>query len=385
MRALTVFSAVILSAVCLFSGCERSQRSVDERSVGVQSEKIQPLVLEYAKEFSVERFADGTALVHIADDRDYALIPRGSTWAPPANATVIRTPIDSFYLAGSATLDMFLRLDALDRVSCCSASASNVANPDVKSAIRSGAIEYIGKYSAPDYERLLTLGQPLAIESTMIYHTPKVREQLEKLGIPVMIERANYESELLGRLEWIKLYGLLLGKEAEATAFFEREKAKVAALAASLSDEDPATRPKVAFFYVSSNGYVNVRKPGDYLCKTIELAGGRYAFDNLDSTSTDGRAQSTLNVDWETFYKEAVDADVIIYNGTIDASTKTLDDLIAKNSLFGEFKAVQSGNVWGTGPRMYQESGAIADVLLEFKGAIDGDVAFATQYLYRLE
>ena len=51
----------------------------------------------------------------------------------------------------------------------------------------------------------------------MIYHTPEVKERLEEFGIPVLVERSSYESHPLGRVEWIKLYGVLLGKEESLT------------------------------------------------------------------------------------------------------------------------------------------------------------------------
>ena len=51
----------------------------------------------------------------------------------------------------------------------------------------------------------------LAIENTMISHTPEVKEQLEKFGIHVLVDYSSYEPEPLGRTEWVKLYGLLTG------------------------------------------------------------------------------------------------------------------------------------------------------------------------------
>ena len=50
----------------------------------------------------------------------------------------------------------------------------------------------------------------------MILHTPEVKEQLEHFGIPVLVERSSYESDPLARMEWIKLYGILLGREEQA-------------------------------------------------------------------------------------------------------------------------------------------------------------------------
>lgn len=62
-------------------------------------------------------------------------------------------------------------------------------------------------YSAPDYELILSKNCDLAIESTMIYHKPEVKEKLEQFGIPVLVEHSSYESHPLGRTEWLKLYG----------------------------------------------------------------------------------------------------------------------------------------------------------------------------------
>ncbi len=83
-------------------------------------------------------------------------------------------------------------------------------------------MEYAGKYSAPDYERIVDKSCSLAIESTMIYHCPQVKEQLENLGVPVLVERSSYEADPLGRMEWIKLYGVLTGKEQLAEELFEK-------------------------------------------------------------------------------------------------------------------------------------------------------------------
>ncbi len=56
----------------------------------------------------------------------------------------------------------------------------------------------------------------------MITHNPEVKEKLEELGIKVMIERSSYEKHPLGRLEWIKLFGVLFGREQQAKAFLMR-------------------------------------------------------------------------------------------------------------------------------------------------------------------
>ncbi len=82
-----------------------------------------------------------------------------------------------------------------------------------------------------------------------------MKEQLERFGIPVLVERSSYESSPLARMEWIKLYGILLGKEALAEEVFARQAQRIApaarqdplpAGAARFSPLLPAALPRCA-------------------------------------------------------------------------------------------------------------------------------------------
>lgn len=342
--------------------------------------------LKYAEQFSVDYYDGGCALIKIKNDRSFLLVPEGVE-APEGveEITVIRQPFDNIYVAASSAMDLIDGVGELDRVAMTSTALSDWSLPNVRAAIENGSMIYAGKYSSPDYELILSEGCSLALESTMIYHSPEIKEQLENLGIPVMVERSSYESHPLGRLEWIKLYGLLMGAEDEAEAFFsEKEKLFADILADEVTSQ--TERKTVAFFYISSNGYVNIRKPGDYISKMIEFAGGSYVF-TAEDLSADENELSTMNLQIETFYEKARDADIIIYNSTIDGELQTLEQLLDKSSLLAEFKAVREGNVWYTGKNMFQQTTGTADMIqdmhLIIKGEADGEKK--TQFLQKLE
>ncbi|MCQ2521617.1 MAG: ABC transporter substrate-binding protein [Lachnospiraceae bacterium] len=323
---------------------------------------IGPMELSYATEYSVDLYEHGYAHIHVADGNSYVLIPEGKPVVSlgDEDATIIQMPCDSIYLAASSVMDLFHELEALENIRSCSTKAEDYGNQEVQTAIESGNIQYVGKYSAPDYEQLIMNQTCLAIESTMIYHSPKIKEELEGLGIPVLVERSSYEGNPLGRLEWIKLYGLLLGKRELAEELFEKQMENVNSVLASL-DESEKEKPKVLFFYLSSNGYVNVRKPGDYVSKMIAMAGGEYAMDSLQIDEEN--ALSTVNISWEDFYYYGKDADIIIYNGTIDGGITSKEDLLQQNALFQEFKAVQENRVYCSTGNMYQESSKIGEII----------------------
>ena len=252
---------------------------------------------------------------------------------------------------------------------------SHLHRPEVQQAMEEGKIAYAGKYSAPDYEQILAAGCRLAIENTMIYHTPEVKEQLEKLGIPVFVERSSYEPHALGRMEWIKVYGTLLGCEDKAEKLFAD---KVDGIVDIL--QKPAAGKTVSFFYITSNGAANVRKSTDYIAEMISLAGGKYIFDDL----TDDTAKSTVNMQMESFYAGAKDADVMIYNATIDSELQTLDQLLEKSPLLADFKAVKTGNVWCTEKNLYQSTMELDELIRDFHTVIaDGDPS-TLKYLHKL-
>ena len=188
----------------------------------------------------------------------------------------------------------------------------------------------------------------------MIYHTPKVKEMIEDLGIPVLVDRSSYEEHPLGRTEWVKMYAVLTDKEAEAEAFFD-EQAKVIEELKDFKN----TGKTVAFFYVNSNGAVVIRNPKDYIPKMIDIAGGKYAFADLKTDQT----ASSIQITMEEFFATAVDADYLIYNGSIDTPLTTVDDLVKKDQMFAEFKAVKEGNVWTTGKSFYQATDIVGQMI----------------------
>lgn len=228
-----------------------------------------------------------------------------------------------------------------------------------------GEIAYAGKYSAPDYETILSADCGLAIENTMIYHTPEVKEQLEKFGVPVLVERSSYESDPLARMEWVKLYGILLGRTEEAERVFDDAVQRIA----PLLDEEP-TGKTAAFFSITSNNLATVRKGGDYVAKMIGLAGGSYVFADLTDS---GNNLATVNISLEDFYAGARDADVLFYNSTIEGELRTMDELLAKCPMLADFKAVQSGSVWCTSQSLFQQSMELPELILDMNRVFTED------------
>ena len=196
-------------------------------------------------------------------------------------------------------------------------------------------------------------------------------------GIPVLVERSSYESGPLARLEWLKFWGILLGKEELAEQEFARQVERLAPLAGQAS-----TGKRCAFFSITANNLANVRKGGDYVAQMIEMAGGDYVFADL---TDNGNNLSTMNLPLEDFYAGAKDADVLLYNSTIEGVVHTTEELVAKCPLLAEFKAVQSGSVWCTTQSFFQQSTALVDFVLDLHRVFTENDPADLQFLRKVE
>ena len=357
------YQYIVVLFICIFAltGCGSSQEKAKENRdsapeiAGLTYEKT--MNLTYAEEFDVYYYKDGYKLINIQESGKYLIVPEGKE-APEGldeDIKIIQQPLQHVYMAASASMSLIESIDAVDCVKFSGLDESDWYVDAARQAMQDGTMIYAGKYSEPDYENLVDGDCDLAIESTMILHTPKVQEMIEDLDIPVLVDYASYESHPLGRTEWVKLYGALFNKETEAENFFS-EQAKIIEDLEGFEN----TEKTVAYFYINTDGTVVVRKSDDYIPAMIEIAGGRYAFSDL--RNPDNNAPS-VKLTMEEFYATAVDADYLIYNGTIVGQVSSIKELEAKNNLFSEFKAVKNGNVWYTGKNLYQSTDTVGELI----------------------
>lgn len=395
LKYIRSFGIVVLAVLLLISGCGTRGQSGEKtytdasgsETSGMDKEAVDAPQLpglactgqvrtEYAECFEIYNYEDGYQLLNVMDEERYLMIPEGKE-APEGldeDIILLHKPLNHIYLAATSAMALFRGLDALDTIRFSGTDASGWYIEEAAEAMNEGSMLFAGKYSEPDYELLLDGECDAAIESTMILHVPKVQEMLENLGIPVFIDRSSYEPGALGRTEWIKVYGALTEKSDEADTFFQNQTDMLREL-----EDFENTGKTVAFFYISESGYVVVRKSTDYVADMIEMAGGNYVFSDLEG---DGNASSSVNLSMEEFYAAASDADYLIYNSTIQEPIHTMQELLAKDEVLSEFKAVREGNVWCVGKNMYQATDITGEFILDIHKMLTGkapeDMTFLT-------
>ena len=346
---------------------------------------------------------------------------------------VLQQPLTTTYVAASAVMAPLCDLGAVSQIRFSGLREEGWYVDEARAAMKEGTMLFAGKYSEPDYETLLREGCDLALESTMIYRAPEVTEKLSALGIPVYIDYSSYEPHVLGRLEWVRVYGALFGHEEKAQQWYaserdriraiqkDAEKASVGAAQIGKSTEKSGTktsvdskntqmtsdgsfaskdqavstgktgsesagpdttadlRPTVVYFYVNSSGQIQVRQPHDYIPELLELAGARYLAPDMKGLS--GSRKSNVTVSLEDFYSSCRDADYLIYSATLDRPLSSIRELLGKNALFADFKAVKEGHVYTTDKDFYQLSDRMADFAEDVHRMLQGqgDMHFLKQ------
>ena len=165
-------------------------------------------------------------------------------------------------------------------------------------------------------------------------------------------------------MEWIKFYGALLNRQTQAEEYYENLLSNITPVL-----NQPSTGKTVAFFYITASGAVNVRKGTDYISRSVTLAGCEPV---LFAEEGDSGATSSQTIQMEAFYDGAVDADILIYNSTVDGELDSLDALFAKAPLLKNFRAVQNGQVYCISKNFYQESLALGDFILDVNTVASG-------------
>jgi len=334
--------------------------------------------LLYAKNFTVDYYKGGYKLITVSDGRKFLTIPAGMSVPADidSDTTPLQMPLNNVLISSTPTISLITAIGALDRVTMTTSDIDSWYIDDVKTAMTHGSLAYIGDYKEPDYELITAGSPPFSVFSTMLSSVPEVEEKLNELGVPILLDQATYEDHPLARVEWVKLYGALFDLEDAAQGVFDAQVAYVNEL------DTESTGKTVSMFYITSKGLLYARQGGDYMAKMLELAGGDYVFTDVNPEET-----GTNQMEFETFYAEAKEADYIIYIWSLGGKPETLADFMEKNELFSDFKAVRDGNVWCTTPDYFQISNTLGYMIKDMNNmlTLTDDTVDELTYLFRLK
>lgn len=235
----------------------------------------------------------------------------------------------------------------------CEASIGGVCEKQYIHCLTKEVVD-CGNGMAPNQERIIQLRPDAMLVSPFESNTG--HDKLGQLGIPV-IECAEYmEPTALGRAEWMKFYGLLMGKETEANAMFDALVARYDSLRDLTRNTDQ--KPRI----LSETLYGNVwYQPG------VNSPIGRIYADAGAMTAFPQYTQSgSVPLSAEQVYADAHDAEVWLVRYS-SSSSKTLAQLASEADSYRQFDAFKQQHVWGCNVEtsfFYERSPFHPDLLL---------------------
>lgn len=353
------------TAALLMAACQGGKTAAADAEAG------DTLEMKYAKLLTIVKHGDGEESSDAAEGVDYQyaeaiianpwkvgtmlhryiLIPKGkegdktvamlakrrSTGARCTTDTV-RTPVESNLVFTAPHCQLLTELGCQNAITgVCDKDYINI--PDIKSRAQADAkvahpIMDCGSSMQPDIERIIALHPEALLISP--FENSGGYGKLDKLRIPV-IETADYmETSPLGRAEWIKLYGLLLGSSKADSLFsaIEKEYLQLKAEAAKL----PLGLSILTERKTGNVWYV----PGGKSTMGILLrdAHARYIF-------ADDTHSGSLSMSPEQIIAKGNQVDVWAFK-YFGGNALTKQDLLAEYQGYQALKAFQTGTVYET-------------------------------------
>ncbi|RIW13756.1 ABC transporter substrate-binding protein [Algoriphagus lacus] len=208
-----------------------------------------------------------------------------------------------------------------------------ISSEKTRALINTGKVKDLGNGPAANPEMVIDL-QPDWIMISTLGEDLRYLELFAQAGIPALINGEYVEQDPLGRAEWIKFTGILLGKYKEAEAVFtqiEADYLEAKKLGETLSE---AQKPSV----LSGVMYQDIwYAPGadSWGAQILENAGGRYIF-------SDQAGEGSLQLSYEFVLDKGLEADFWIGS----ADFPSLENMIQTEPRYRSFQALKDGKVF---------------------------------------
>ena len=310
----------------------------------------EPQGMEYARWFDIK------------GDKAVILSPFGA----PADTLEITRPLGSIVCMSSSYIGL---LDALgcDSVVTAVSGLAYVSDPEV----RERAVD-VGYDAALDYETILKLHPDLVLTYAVSSAEMPYLSKLRDLGIRTVLVHEHLESHPLARAEYIRLFGLLTGRQALADTLF----AGIRDRYLSLVSETDAPRKVLVNIPYADQWFI----PGgdSYMTQLIRDAGGEVL------GAAPGRIESSV-ISLEQAYAYAQEADVWLNPGWCS----TRNQLLGVHPLFADFPVIRK-SVWNDtkqttpgGGNAFWETGPVRPdlILKDLRAIFDGTEVPGCYYL----
>lgn len=243
---------------------------------------------------------------------------------------IIEVPLQNIVVTSTTTIP-FLEILEVEKKLIAFPQTDYISSSKTRKRIAAGFVKNIGQNESLNLEQLLDLAPDLIV-TFGINNQNQVLNQLKKNGLKVMIQADWMEQSPLGKAEWIKLYGVLFGKEKQAEIYFNKL-VKRYQNAQKLA-QSAHTKPSVLYGSMYQDRWF-LAKGNSWAAQFIKDAHASYLWANEKGTGATG-------LPFEKVVEKAKNAQFWITTGAYSSTSL----LLQSNSNYGIFDAIKTKSVY---------------------------------------
>ncbi len=338
---------LLLLGVSLLTGCkdEKNKTAPLEEQTEVAS-----LEVKYAKGFTMYHHKTHTELVvtsawpNSEETFRYLLVKEGeNTPKHEEKDIVIKMPIEKLVAMSTTNIPSLEYLNVDDKL-VGFPNTSYISSEKTRANVENGSIKDLNNDLEINMELLLEL-QPDLVIGFSVNGNDKTLNQIEKFGIPVVLDGAWTEQHPLGRAEWIKFIAAFFDKGDEADKIFNKIEADY--LQAKSTASKVNERP-VVFSGSMFKDVWNIPGGKSFVAKYLEDANTDYLWKDDDSNGS-------LQLNFENVLEKAQNAELWIGAG----SFKNKVEMMEKHKGYSFFNAYKNGDIYTYTNKIGPEGGLL--------------------------
>jgi len=333
---------LVLAVTIILCSCRNGSRNTDSSHHG-DSDTVTRFVIEHDDGFMKLTVKDpwqnsqGTELVYYLFPHD-AVIPESIS-----PDRVIRIPVRSMICMSVTHIAMLSAIGATDILVGISGS-DLVYDSLVRDGISRGKIHDVGYEGNLNNELIVSLKPDVLMAYGVAAPSAGSMERLSTAGVRVVYNADYLEEHPLARCEWIRLFGLLTGRERIADSIFSTVSDNYHKIAQIVRNSD-AYQPDVLLgspwedvWYISPSN--------SYMGRLIEDAGGNYLFRDLTGPHS-------VPYSVESVYRRATEAEIWINPG----SAGSLAEIAESDQRMTHLPVFTPGRIWNNRKRITPDGG----------------------------
>ena len=297
--------------------------------------------MEYAQLFSIDESKGEIKEIIVCNswngatkEDKYTLVPKDCTTILANNPQTIPYPVERVVCMSSSHVAFLASLEQEKMIKGISGTYY-INNPKVKELIEKGEILDVGSEELPNYERIIALKPDVVIAYGVTGNSNSYIAKLQQYGIKVLTIGEYLENDPLGKLEYIKLFGLLTGKKAMADSIFNDGCSKYLQIKEHIAENIESTDRTKVLINLPYKGIWMVSGEKNYINNLINDAGGTILGARKNTAAS-------TQTSFEEIYSIALQADVWLHTNM----TNTLKELEKENPLFKNFKPFKQNRIY---------------------------------------